>query len=278
MDATQEYRIVSTAKINAVVNVQYDKSEHENISYVVYEIVKKYLPAMRKNKVDLILPREIFAEGADSPNRPGTRSWFEDSINELLGWKSGEERYVEIKVYSDTVMEGMEKALSRSIRPGAIGVIGATKAQIERSSSDMAIRDTIQKKKVRIMSLPNIGKDDPLKTLPGEYSLTRDIALTGLMQAMLNQGTIIKATSLATDMEVLLSQLVGRRITRQELCYLLPYDEAEATIKLLDEAWEEKEFTVEELLKNLLALTLKPIRPYDARKQLEMRKKVMYSV
>ena len=128
------------------------------------------------------------------------------------------------------------------------------------------------------MSLPDIGTDDPLKTMPGEYSLTREIALTGLMQAMLNQETILKATSLAADMELLLAQMTGHKISRQDLCYLLPYDEAEATIRILDSSWEEKEFTVEELLTNLLALTLRPIRPYDARKQLEMRKKVMYSV
>ena len=267
-----EYKIKNEGKDNAKIEIEYKRSEQEKTSYAVYEMVKKHIPAMKKNKVDLVLAKEFFAKGADSTDRVGTRAWFELEINKLLGWQPGDkEKVVKIRTYNNAL--GLEGAVNINIRDNATGVFGATESNINRSRDNKDVQKKIRESEIRIMSLPNIE-------VGGEYVLTREIALTGLMQALLDKETISKLTSsLAIDMEMLMAQMTGRKVSRQDLYYLLPYNQASEVLKERNLLMEGEDLTVSVFLGRLvLKLTLKKIEPYDARQQLEMRKKVMYSV
>jgi len=282
-----DYKLVRRSEEPVIVKISYEKADYEEPVYAVYEAVMKHMPTIVGKPIDLILPKQMFVPGEDV----GSRKWEEEQLNnyveawykttgQMPAYKAILKEYsvdsiIRIAVYDATTEVDAERGLLNAsgiaIRDKAVAVLGATSTNITGADrTDEKVNAFLGREDLRVMAIPDLAE------IEGQgWFFVREVEGTALLQAGLNPDAIDNRESIALDMQKLMSQLTRRTVSINDLYALLPFNQIPADLRreinLTDPfAW------IRYLLDKLLLQM--PIQPYNAYKDLESRRKIMWSV
>ncbi|MBU1084575.1 MAG: hypothetical protein KKG84_05715, partial [Candidatus Omnitrophica bacterium] len=252
----------------AVVRFDYAKSGIEEDLYAVFDAVNRNLPALSGNKVDLILPAEMFKKGGRGD--VGSKEWEERQLNEMLGGKD----IVKIHTYNSAAFESIADI---NIRPDAVGIVGATGNNIKSTG-------TMNSELQRFMEVNRVLPiSDQDNLAEGGLLLARKIEGAALIQALLSKNAIESNQSIAEDARTLMTQLTGKSVPMTALYYMLPYKDVKFLVTAIENASEDVVLLMsfmqfKERLVEMLGL--KPMKPLtqDLQKEIENRMKALWSV
>ncbi|MBD3379579.1 MAG: hypothetical protein GF408_03850 [Candidatus Omnitrophica bacterium] len=274
-----DYIIVRTGTVkNAVVRVDYQKTDIEEIAYSVYNMVKKHLKEIRAGQIDLFLPQQMFADSG-----VGSASWMEKFIQEYIS------ETIRIETYNPH--GGLSELAKKSINKGAVGILVAPKSNIDAlkdldEDTDLYAKEIKEflygeKGTLRTLAIPDIHKDSEIDNKG--WFFNREVIGTALTLATVKPEQIRELTvnehidNAAADLRKILAQLTGRSVPPRYLYYLLSRNEIEDQLEALPAQFRDDTFGWLAFLVNNLLLKM-PIKPFDPSDQLEQRRKVMWSV
>ena len=259
------YRLVRQSKHPAVVEVDYEKMDDEKVIYAAHKVFREYLPDIFENKIDLIFPREVFAEGSGE----GSAVWLQRCLDKYLG-----KDVVQIMTYSALV--GLDPgnvgtAVGNSIRRGRIPVLAVTEQNIEDAGKkgDRALMEIVQQS--RILALPD------LDGLNGKgWAFAAEAVKVALLQACLTADMISGKKDLAVEMQRLMAELRDEAVALDSLYLMLPFDEIPETYQPEGKPLTPSVWTVNLIKKLLLSMPIEPLSYLS--EQLMERQKILWSV
>jgi len=265
--------LVNESEKSSLVSLSYEKNLQEQVVYSVYEAVAKNLETIRNNKVDFVLPEDIFVSG--DKETPGSKEWFEMKMNEDLGAKG----LIKISTYNSQI--GLEDAARINKRDDAVLILGVTEKNISKYKDSIDEKMRLFLNNTRVIGLPDM-EETVIDIEKGQgLSLTGDIIGAGLVQASLTKEAIDEAIdgaeNIAQDMAGIMAQLTGNSVDVKDLYYLLPFRElASENVDFLKAL--EVTNSLEWVLKVVKSMLLRiPIEPFDIQDALERRREVMWS-
>lgn len=292
----EDYEIVRTSDAeNAVVTYSYEKTPWEEAVYTAMSLLKKNQSRIAKTgKIDLIVPYEMYRDG--SSKDPGSLEFEKKLLRVFVGDN------IRITPYSAHM--GLKDASSKSLQPDSVGVLIATKPNIDKAVNELKqaeeegplseemlqLKDFLEGKKgrLRVLGVPDlIGEDSETEQKLEDdqgWHFAREVEAAALLLATVSPeeiGELVTNTSAdnaAQDLRKLLNQLVNRQIPPQYLYYLLSRNEmTDEMIDKLPAEFKDKSYGWLSFVVNNLLLSM-PIRPFDPNDQLEQRRQVLYSV
>ncbi|KJJ85125.1 conserved hypothetical protein, secreted [Candidatus Omnitrophus magneticus] len=264
-DGVFAYTLQKNSAEPAEIEIQYEKSQNERIVYAVYTAIEKHLPAILKSKIDLILPEEIFIKGAGEGSKKAEQKLFDT----LLG-----NDVVNIHTYSNSAgldQNAVTTKIKNSIKNGRTPVLGATNLNIT-SAQDISNEEFKEiMASVRTLALPDISE---IEKGNNGWFFAREVSALGILQSLLTVKSISDKEGIALDMQRVMTQLTNKNVSVEDLYYMLPFESVPAEIKEKEGVISSLQWMVQLVHKLLLAM---PIKAFDAREQLEQRRKVMWS-
>ncbi len=271
-DMGTKIKLFQTSREKPRVMVRYAKTSSEKAVYMVNDIISRHMDKFSgMEATTLIMPEEAF----HSKTGLGSATWMERQIQELLANDK-----IKIRTYS--AKAGLATAAQHTITEGTTGILIATEGSIERTNmdTDEDVRDflTGKKGKLRILTIPNIEEDEEVSQEGWFFKM--EAAFTGLLLGIIEPDQIkneADTSSPAADLHRLLQQLAGKDIPREYLYYMLSYSEMQDAlgermpVMFLTNPKEWLKFMISNLLVKM------PIRPFDAREQLEQRRRTLWS-
>ncbi|MBL7072152.1 MAG: hypothetical protein ISS33_00040 [Candidatus Omnitrophica bacterium] len=212
-----------------IVEASYANTEGEQAVYNVYEMLEKHASLVKKNKIDLIVPKEMFS---DSLSGDGSKEKTQRNLDKLFGKGA-----VKIKEYNSeagldqqSVVNLLSSSLSsKSPEDVRIPVLFATESNITaiQPESDFDMPEKLEDilKQTRILSLPDI------EGLSGKGWLYASTALRiGILQGCLTPKDVQKAENgeqtLAQDIKKLMRAVThSQDIDIKDLYLMLSYNE-----------------------------------------------------
>ena len=274
-----EYRIINQGEEKAVVEIEYPKTGAEEAYYTTFNAALRNIAKLKGKRVDLVMPNNVFRSGGK--NSVGSRAWYMASVWEPLG--------LDINIETYDARKGLSAAAEVDIRPGAIVIVGAMESDIdkvERMKDSDPVKQRIKtflegkafpkdqaKGEVRMMpALPDI------KPSRGEWTYALDAQAIGLVQAALTGEDIATRgtgeANTADDMKKVLGQWTGKEVQGEYLYSLLSFDEMTQNFALPEEYAKTVLGQLRFLLDNL---RLQKMEAYDATKEWQRRKKIMWA-
>jgi len=275
--------IQETGQEMAKIDVRYELTDSEKALYLVNDAIFKHqgrVAAM--GDVTLMLPAEFFPrdERGNLRTGEGSAQWLGSKLGELTGNldpSTGKSR-ISIETYSST--DGLRDLASKTkIHEGENGILLATQDIIESINyDDSDVNDLLTGKKgnIRVLTLSNIEDDEEIRE-QGWY-FRAEAAMMGLLLGAINPEEIDSEKdpeSIAADLHRVIEQVSGQQIDRNNLYYMLSYGEQSAIKDMPVMFFADPKAWLEELIKKVLVRM--PIKPFDARDQLEQRRRILWA-
>ncbi len=252
-----EYKIRKISREPVDLKVYYKKTGGEKAVYAAYEMLMRHSATVAEKKIDLILPKRMFPKGSAG------------RVQRTLDGSFGK-GMITIKTYDDPLgltHNDVKAAIANSERSERTPVLGATKLNITSLSRQKDGEFWKLIERTRILALPN------LETLEDQgWAFTLEAAIVGALQACLTADAIKEEKPIARDMRNLMSQLTGRRVALKDLYYMLTFSDENIPEEI--KPGNPFEWMLQLVKKLLLKM---PMTPFDAKEQLMLRRKFMYS-
>ncbi|MFH1798069.1 MAG: hypothetical protein ABH844_01820 [Candidatus Omnitrophota bacterium] len=231
-----EYQFVRAKNSETVIlEISYPKTTGEQAVYSVYEAVKSYVPLISQKKIDLIVPREMFA-GMGKASRIHAQKildgCFGKDVVRIKGYSS------EAGLDNQSMINLLKSSLSRqNLDEARIPVLFVTESNIvianQKVEQLLSRADGLEEllQGTRILSLPDLtGLDDK------GWLYAHTVLRIGLLQACLTVEDIQLAgkgeKTLAQDVQKMMKVVACRpEISIQELYLMLSYKECPSTLK-----------------------------------------------
>jgi hypothetical protein len=294
-----ELEIVNLGAEPAVIKVDYKNTIADDVFFTDVDILRKHINEIKQQgKVNVVMPSEMFRDGGIDD--PGSRDWwqklFRTYINPemtIVPYWSEERQGVEVTGLdaSVKVLEGLSSEENN--------ILIATKSKIEGASRE----NQEFMKSFRVIGIPDIdmeeidGEHNPLKE--GARNMgwfgTRATIGSALLLTIVTPEKVFfdeGVDSPAYDMQRFMGLVLGREVSRGDICYLLPQEEIARELPKAIERWklEGAEIPawirdVEKALMNLKAwflslvekaLLAMPIRPFDTDEDILKRHENMF--
>ncbi|MFH1309046.1 MAG: hypothetical protein ABIH85_00005, partial [Candidatus Omnitrophota bacterium] len=260
------------SKVNSVVRFDYVASPSEMMSDSTVSMVKKHLPEIINQQIELFLPQENFITG--DVNTVGSALWEQAQLQRYISDK------IKIRPYSARM--GLKDVAKRSVADGAIGILVGTKSSLENADkNDKNVRDFLmgRRGKVRVLAIPDIDKVEELEN-KGWY-FNREVEGTALLLAAVKPEQLAPEhkgeENAADDLIELMRRLTGKEVQRKYLYYMLAYSEMGPALNWLPAQLRTDIFGWLKFIVLNMLLEM-PMRPLDPTAEFQRREKIWQSV
>ncbi|MFH1837088.1 MAG: hypothetical protein ABH862_03110, partial [Candidatus Omnitrophota bacterium] len=267
MEPNSLYSVQKAADKQATIRIDYDKTNAENDLYAVYDTINRNIPAMKEKKIDIFVPQTAFRGGGKGD--VGSLAWCKDMTEKMLG----EGYEIGIKPYDNSNFG----KISTTTETGVVGVLIATEENLKSDETKQDVN--LQNKLKGIRILPISGEDlDNAEISPALFVLKA--VGTAVMQAQLNKEDISQNISIAQDTRTLMSQLANRSVVRNDLYYMLPYNDTASILSEMEEIFDGTVMSVMQFMDRLVdRLKLRPMEPLtpNLQQEIENRMKTLWA-
>jgi phosphomannomutase len=272
-EASKDVTLSKASAERAVAVLKYANTPREQAAYRMLYMVKKHLTEIKKHKIKIHIPQELFYPGGKKD--VGSLQWTGAVIQGLVG------NNVELSPYNSSL--GLQELGKRVILPGDgyIHILVASDKQLENRNelSNEKVKDFVAK--ARPLPIPQAAL-----TLANGWDFSLETVGWGLILGAVTPEQIKDVqdiTSPAADMHGFIRSILKKNVPREYLYMMLPY---ETLPGLMDQIESDEIRSVLEtgnilewmhlLVQNILFEM--PIKAFDPRDALRQRMKVMWSV
>ena len=241
-----KFEVVNRGAEAAVVKIDYKNTLAEDILFANTDAIRKHIQEIAAlGKTNVVMLSETFAEGG--ANDPGSRDWWERMFHTyvnpnitIIPYWSESRKGVEVT--------GMDAAIAemKKLDPSETNILIATESKIQNATDE----NRKIMKRFRTIGIPDLDMDEidgeanPLKDgirNMGWFFTREALGAALLLSIVTPQGVFFDegVDSTAYDMQRFMRVVLGREVSRGDICYMLPHEEVERAMPDATARWKQ---------------------------------------